>query len=279
MARRIASPKNACQQLDHGIRSEPAPLRVITPLADDARPTETSRLDFLMGWFAYAAALDGSTRSEVERENVKAAEWRSHGTNRQSARVRRIWAAMLASVQNGRPSGPQLAASRACRATMPTCPEFEDLSMCIMIKATVGAMLLGSTISAFAEEALTCNSEKVFRGGASKGSDLLLKLESGRVTFLATNTFTSSGKEGGGYMCSMDSSRQGSKVKWSGADTQTLTISDETSGEESILKISRLARGYKVTFEKAWSGYCGFGAEFPTSITLTRGSKKCVVVE
>ena len=33
----------------------------------------------VMAWFAYAAALDGSIRSEVERENVLAAEWAPHG--------------------------------------------------------------------------------------------------------------------------------------------------------------------------------------------------------
>ena len=33
----------------------------------------------VMEWFAYAAALDGSIRSEVERENVIAAEWAPHG--------------------------------------------------------------------------------------------------------------------------------------------------------------------------------------------------------
>lgn len=148
------------------------------------------------------------------------------------------------------------------------------------IQTAVSITLFALATSTLGAEDLACSTKIVLRGGASKGADVKLKVEGGRITFLSANSFISTGKEGGGYSCSINTAARESKVKWSGSKDQTsVRLTDVSSGEESVLNIDRIARGYKITFDQVWSGYCGFGAEFPQSVILMKGRRACAITE
>ena len=148
----------------------------------------------------------------------------------------------------------------------------------VLITATF-AVSLAVAPSLYAED-LQCKTETAFNGGARKGVDLKLKVEAGTVAHLSVNSYVATGNEGGGRSCSLDSASPEGTIKWSRAKADTsLRITDTSSRKESVLRISARTQGYRVTLENVWSGYCAFGAEFPHSITLTRGRAKCSVVD
>lgn len=158
---------------------------------------------------------------------------------------------------------------------MPAIPKHARASSYVAI-AILSALL---SAAAHAED-LKCEVKQSFGGGAAKGASLQLKTEGRKVVHLDVETFITTGVKGAARSCSITSSDRDMRVEWSadGSDT-ILTLTDKASDKQSVLRVSPLANGYKVQFEQAWSGHCGFGAEFPESISIMRGRKVCAVVE
>ena len=126
-----------------------------------------------------------------------------------------------------------------------------------------------STSLALAKE-YQCKAEKRFKEGGSTGAKIELGVTRGEINKLIIDTFIASGEEGGGYMCSIDTSDKEQAVKWSILNNKTiLNIS------ESIIQIERIGKMYKISLDGASREGCGFGAEWPEYVVIEPGNSKC----
>ena len=82
------------------------------------------------------------------------------------------------------------------------------------------------------------------------------------------------------FSCSFKASNSDHKSIWTYTKEKVLVriLKDkEGPDEESTFEIAAAPKGYVVTFTKMSRYYCGFGAEFPNSLTLTKGNAACSV--
>ncbi len=136
--------------------------------------------------------------------------------------------------------------------------------------------LLASLPLCSAAEEISCATKKSLGDGASAGYSATISVAVNKITALQVESYNASGQEGGAYFCSLDSADKDSKATWSvsGADTK---LSIETLGETSELSIHRAGDAYVINFDDVKRVYCGFGAEWPGSITVTPKKKACGV--
>ncbi len=127
----------------------------------------------------------------------------------------------------------------------------------------------------FAEE-VACESVKHRKGGASSGHSAKLTLANGKIVGVALESFNASGREGGAYFCSMDTAERGTKLTWTRAGDVT-KLAVDMMDEKSHISIKQAAGGYVLQLEAMSRYYCGAGAEWPASIAIAAGSKKCTV--
>jgi hypothetical protein len=137
------------------------------------------------------------------------------------------------------------------------------------------AFLAMLPVCSVAEE-ISCASDKQLEDGASSGYSTRISMTGKKISAIKVESYNASGQEGGAYFCTLDSTDPESKVTWSvsGADT-TLTM--ETLGETSQVTISHSGNSYVLNLAEAKRVYCGFGAEWPSSITVTPKKKACTV--
>lgn len=127
-------------------------------------------------------------------------------------------------------------------------------------------------------ENLKCMYEQRFKGGGSKGAEARLTIEKGKIIGLTIYSSVSSGKEGGGYVCGIDTSEQDQKITWSIKDKKTiLDVEDDLPGNKSVIEIEQIGNSYKINLEKASLSACGFGADWPRAVVIERGNEKCRV--
>jgi hypothetical protein len=128
-------------------------------------------------------------------------------------------------------------------------------------------------------EELQCKYEQRFKDGGSKGADAKLEIIAGKIEKLVVYSFVSSGQEGGGYVCGIDTSEKDIKLGWSTNDKKTiLEVSyDDSSLAKSVIEIEPIRNTYKINLERASHEACGFGAEWPQYIVIEKGNKKCRV--
>ena len=130
-------------------------------------------------------------------------------------------------------------------------------------------------------EELQCKFTQKFKGGGSKGADVQLSVVNGKIEKLVVYSYISSGKEGGGYVCGIDTSEQDQKIKWTTTDKKAILEVEydlPTPIEKNILEIEKVGNTYKINLERASRSGCGFGAEWPQEIALEKGKNECRVV-
>jgi len=125
-------------------------------------------------------------------------------------------------------------------------------------------------------EEISCATDKQLEEGASSGFSAQISLAGKKITALKVESYNASGQEGGAYFCTLDTRDADSKVKWSAAGSDT-KLEIETLGETSQLSIHQVGKSYVINLEDVKRVYCGFGAEWPGSITLTPSKKECTV--
>jgi hypothetical protein len=136
---------------------------------------------------------------------------------------------------------------------------------------------------ALAEE-VSCSTDEKFKDGSSRSVELKLKLDHDRPTQITFEDVFASGEEGGAYFCNFAANAADHKSVWAeemGKVTVRIPKGNDLGqdpGKESNLEISRTTDGFLVRFVDISRVYCGFGAEFPQSVRLVKGRKKCVVV-
>ena len=137
------------------------------------------------------------------------------------------------------------------------------------------APLLLLPVCSEAEE-ISCATDKQLEEGASSGYSARISVTEKKITALKVESYIASGQEGGAYFCTLDTADADSKVKWSvsGAETK---LEIETLGEMSSLSIHQVGKSYVINLDDVKRVYCGFGAEWPGSITLTPSKKQCAV--
>jgi hypothetical protein len=129
-------------------------------------------------------------------------------------------------------------------------------------------------------EDLVCSSEEHFEDGGSMGADVKLKMQNDRIATIEFNTFVASGKEGGAYFCTFNASNSDHKSVWTYTKQRVevrILADKEGPDEESTFEIAATPKGYVISFTKMSRYYCGFGAEFPNSLTITKGNSACSV--
>lgn len=124
-------------------------------------------------------------------------------------------------------------------------------------------------------QTLVCDYKEQFKGGGSREVRLELATEGGEVTGISYLNAIASGKEGGGYMCAFDASAAGGDSTWTRKGRQTVV--ELKDGKNSTFEIRKSKKGRMLLFLDMSLEYCGFGAEFPQSVALDRGKKKCRV--
>lgn len=117
-----------------------------------------------------------------------------------------------------------------------------------------------------------CKYEKRFEDGGSVGAKVELGIAQGKIKKLVVYSFISSGEEGGGYLCGIDTSDKGQIVKWSTLNKKTIL-----NTSESIIEIEPISTGYKINLEGASREGCGFGAEWPEYVVIQLGDPTCQV--
>lgn len=124
---------------------------------------------------------------------------------------------------------------------------------------------------------LDCSYRENFSDAGWKDVKVEVKLKDQQVVGLSVWSAIASGEEGAGYSCALETSRTSVVAKWlSSGNSMTIDTSKE-AGEESTVEITKLAGACKISLGNTSNYYCGFGAEWPASVTLTKGQKKCRV--
>ena len=145
-----------------------------------------------------------------------------------------------------------------------------------MIRTLVGLaafVLVLQAAPAAGAETLGCDYKQAFKGGGWRDAAVTLKLEGGDVTAISYLNGIASGKEGAGYACAFDASASDGKSVWTREGNRTsVKLKDE---KNSTFEIRRSKKGFTIRFLEMSREYCGFGAEFPESVALDRGKKKC----
>jgi len=136
-------------------------------------------------------------------------------------------------------------------------------------------------------EDLSCKSETEFDDGSSSGVEVKLQLEKDRVINISYSNFNSNGEEGGAYFCSFEAALNDQESIWtqdkSGQRVHLLEGADPKSANDdeqgSTFEIVKTKTGYSINFIHMSRFYCGFGAEYPSSVSIEKGKKECVVSE
>jgi len=141
----------------------------------------------------------------------------------------------------------------------------------IMVLAAI--VLAWHAAPASGAETLDCAYKEAFKGGGWRDAAVSVTLEGGDITAISYLNGIASGKEGGGYACAFDASVSDGKSAWTREGKRTaVVLKDE---KKSTFEIRRSKRGFTIRFLEMSREYCGFGAEFPESVTLDRGRKQC----
>lgn len=144
-----------------------------------------------------------------------------------------------------------------------------------------GGLKMVDKISAYEDE-IVCSSKVRFKDGGGRGSDAKLTIVEGKIVALNISSYTANGQIGGAYFCNFDTesilkSEPKSKIEFSRIGSMT-TMSLKSLDEESVAHIKKINDTYVITPRGISRDYCGFGVEWPASITLTTGIKSCNVV-
>lgn len=123
-------------------------------------------------------------------------------------------------------------------------------------------------------EEISCATDKQLEGGASSGYSAKISVAGNKISALKVESYNASGQEGGAYFCTLDTADSDSKATWSVSGTDT-KLTMETLGETSQVSISHVGNAYVINLEDVKRVYCGFGAEWPASITVTPKKKAC----
>jgi len=138
-----------------------------------------------------------------------------------------------------------------------------------------GIFLVLAVATANGAETLVCDYKEQFKGGGSREVRLELATEGGEVTKISYLNAIASGKEGGGYMCAFDASADGGDSTWTRKGRQMFV--ELKDGKKSTFELRKSKKGFMLLFLDMSLEYCGFGAEFPESVMLETGRKKCRV--
>ena len=96
-------------------------------------------------------------------------------------------------------------------------------------------------------------------------------------TGLRIDSFIASGSEGGGRFCSLDTAAAQFASTWSKAGN-AWALELKSFSMTSHLEVRVHRRGVSIELIDVWGGLCGFGAEWPRSIEVDKGSSSCTVV-
>jgi hypothetical protein len=145
------------------------------------------------------------------------------------------------------------------------------LSLCSVVSP--GALEASDAVG----DSMHCSLNESFLEGGGREIEAKLVYDRGQLRSVSLSASISDGEEGGGSLCSIDIDRLGSDVAWTrdGA-TDRLDTSAET-GDPSMLSIETTKDGFVIFPADLSRYYCGFGAEWPTSISVSRGVHDCAV--
>ena len=124
-------------------------------------------------------------------------------------------------------------------------------------------------------ETLVCDYKEKFKDGGWRDVGLTLTLQNDAVIGISYQNGIASGKEGGGYVCAFDASDSDGSSTWTRQNG--LTLVELKSDKNSTFEIRKSKTGFTIRFLEMSLEYCGFGAEFPESVGLDRGKKRCRV--
>ena len=128
---------------------------------------------------------------------------------------------------------------------------------------------------AYGAETLVCDYKEKFSDGGWREAGVTLTMQGSAVTGMSYHNAIASGKEGGGYVCAFDASVSDGNSTWTRQNG--LTLVELKSDKNSTFEIRKSKKGFTIRFLEMSSEYCGFGAEFPESVGLDRGKKRCRV--
>ena len=128
---------------------------------------------------------------------------------------------------------------------------------------------------AYGAETLVCDYKEKFKDGGWRDVGLTLTLQNDAVIGISYHNGIASGKEGGGYVCAFDASVSDGSSTWTRQNG--LTLVELKSDKNSTFEIRKSKKGFTIRFLEMSLEYCGFGAEFPESVGLDRGKKRCRV--
>jgi hypothetical protein len=147
--------------------------------------------------------------------------------------------------------------------------------MRIVFIALASIVLALPVAVAYGAETLVCDYKEKFRDGGWREAEVTLTLQSNAVIGISYYNAIASGKEGGGYVCAFDASVSDGNSTW--IQRNGLTLVELKSDRKSTFEIRKSKKGFTIRFLEMSSEYCGFGAEFPESVELDRGKKRCRV--
>jgi hypothetical protein len=150
---------------------------------------------------------------------------------------------------------------------------FRALLLTLCSAVSHGALAASDAVG----ESMHCSLNESFSEGGGREIEAKLVYDHGQLRSVNLSVSISDGEEGGGSLCSIDIDRFGSDVAWTrdGA-TDRLDTSAET-GDPSMLSIETTKDGFVIFPADLSRYYCGFGAEWPTSISVSRGVHDCAV--
>ena len=137
-------------------------------------------------------------------------------------------------------------------------------------------LLVAFSYPSFAEE-YACVTKKSFNGGASSGVEAKVILKGAHISRLVVSSFNATGKEGGGYVCYFDTSEPDVNAQWK-TQGHTTVVEVGSVDDKSNVQINERDTGYTINLEGLSKDYCGFGANWPTSLTIIKGRKSCLYV-
>lgn len=143
-----------------------------------------------------------------------------------------------------------------------------------------GRVVLTTIVTALAWTAFARAEDVTCKSASSKGKafvehELTLTVSDGRVVGLGYENAFGSGEEGGTYTCSFGAHDGDENSKWVRVGNR-IRIEDKEPGDESFAEIETLPNGvFRVSLGTLSHYHCGFGAEFPEVIVLTRAKKTC----
>lgn len=143
------------------------------------------------------------------------------------------------------------------------------------ITALAAFILLSHVAPVSGAETLGCAYKEAFKGGGWRDAAVTLNVEGGDVTAISYLNGIASGKEGGGYACAFDASVSDGKSAWTKEGKRTAVVLK--GDKNSTFEIRRSKKGFTIRFLEMSTEHCGFGAEFPESVTLDRSKKKCLM--